>query len=33
MVLDGKIYFYDRDGILVRVEVWKEGKYFGIGQL
>ena len=30
---DGKVYTYDRDGILQRVLVYKEGKYHSEGQL
>ena len=30
---DGKVYKYDRDGILQRVLVYKEGKYHSEGQL
>ena len=30
---DGKVYTYDRDGILQRVLVYKEGKYNSEGQL
>lgn len=30
---DGKVYIYDRDGILLKVKVFKEGIYVGDGQL
>lgn len=30
---NGKYYIYDKDGLLMKVEIWKEGKYFGEGQL
>jgi len=30
---DGKLYKYDSDGILLKVEVWKNGKYHSDGQL
>lgn len=30
---DGRIYIYDRDGILLKVKVFKEGIYVGDGQL
>lgn len=30
---DGKHYVYDQDGILLKVEVYKDGKYFSEGQL
>ncbi len=30
---DGKLYKYDSDGILLKIEVWKEGKYHSDGQL
>lgn len=30
---DGKFYFYDDDGILLRVEVWKNAKFYSEGQL
>ena len=32
-LLDGKVYSYDRDGILQRVLVYKNGKYNSDGQL
>ena len=32
-VWEGKMYFYDSDGILLRVEVWKEGEYLKVGRL
>jgi antitoxin component YwqK of YwqJK toxin-antitoxin module len=32
-LLDGKVYRYDRDGILQRVLVYKNGKYHSEGQL
>lgn len=28
-LIDGKVYHYDRDGILIRIAVYKEGKYVG----
>ena len=30
---EGKLYVYDSDGILLKIEVWKEGKYHSDGQL
>ena len=30
---DGKLYKYDSDGILEKIEIWKEGKYHSDGQL
>jgi antitoxin component YwqK of YwqJK toxin-antitoxin module len=30
---DGKLYKYDSDGILLRIEIWKNGKYNSDGQL
>ena len=30
---DGKLYKYDADGILLKIEVWKDGKYNSDGQL
>jgi len=30
---DGKLYKYDSDGILLKIEVWKNGKYHSDGQL
>ncbi len=30
---DGKLYKYDSDGILLKIEVWKSGKYHSDGQL
>lgn len=30
---DGKLYKYDNDGILLKIEVWKNGKYHSDGQL
>ena len=30
---DGKLYKYDSDGILLKIEIWKEGKYHSDGQL
>lgn len=30
---DGKLYKYDEDGILLKIEIWKEGKYHSDGQL
>lgn len=32
-LLDGKLYKYDSDGILLKIEVWKDGKYHSDGQL
>ena len=29
----GKKYVYDSDGILLKIEIWKEGKYYGAGKL
>lgn len=28
-LIDGKVYFYNSDGILIRIAVYKEGKYVG----
>lgn len=30
---NGKHYIYDKDGILLKIEIYKNGKYFGDGQL
>lgn len=30
---DGKVYFYDSDGILLGISVYRDGKYVGEGQL
>lgn len=30
---NGKLYKYDSDGILLKIEIWKEGKYHSDGQL
>jgi len=30
---DGKLYKYDSDGILLKIEIWKKGKYHSDGQL
>ncbi len=30
---DGKLYKYDSDGILLKIEIWKNGKYHSDGQL
>lgn len=30
---EGKLYKYDSDGILLKIEMWKEGKYHSDGQL
>ena len=30
---DGKYYKYDSDGILLKIEIWKEGKYHSDGHL
>jgi antitoxin component YwqK of YwqJK toxin-antitoxin module len=32
-LFDGKLYKYDADGILLKIEVWKNGKYHSDGQL
>lgn len=32
-LFDGKLYKYDSDGILLKIEVWKYGKYHSDGQL
>ncbi|MFK8044101.1 MAG: toxin-antitoxin system YwqK family antitoxin [Crocinitomicaceae bacterium] len=32
-LFDGKLYKYDSDGILLKIEVWKNGKYHSDGQL
>lgn len=32
-VWEGMFYFYDSDGILLKVEVWKKGKYDANGQI
>lgn len=33
MLYDGRLYIYDEDGLLYKVEVYKEGKYHSDGQL
>jgi antitoxin component YwqK of YwqJK toxin-antitoxin module len=33
LLWDGKHYLYDRDAILLKVEVYKDGKYFSEGQI
>jgi len=30
---DGELYKYDADGILLKIEIWKNGKYHSDGQL
>lgn len=30
---NGKLYIYDNDGILTKIEIWKNGKYHSDGQL
>lgn len=30
---DGKVYIYDEDGLLLKVEVYKKGRYYADGQL
>ena len=30
---EGKYYIYDSDGILLKIEIWKDGKYHSDGQL
>ncbi|UKN03119.1 hypothetical protein K6119_06280 [Paracrocinitomix mangrovi] len=30
---NGKLYKYDSDGILLKIEIWKDGKYHSDGQL
>jgi antitoxin component YwqK of YwqJK toxin-antitoxin module len=30
---NGKRYSYDEDGILIKIEIWKEGNYYSDGQL
>jgi len=30
---DGKLYKFDSEGILLKIEIWKEGKYHSDGQL
>ena len=30
-VISGRIYFYDKDGILVRLEVWRNGEFKEVG--
>ncbi len=30
---EGRLYFYDSDGILLRVEVWKDGVFCRLGEL
>jgi hypothetical protein len=30
---DGKLYKYDSDGILLKIEIWKSGAYHSDGQL
>lgn len=30
---DGKLYKYDSDGILLKIEIWKDGKYHSDGHL
>lgn len=32
-LMDGKLYKYDNDGILLKIEVWKNGKYHSDAQL
>lgn len=32
-LFDGRVYIYDKDGLLLKVEVYKEGRYFSDGQL
>lgn len=32
-VWDGKMYFYDKDGILLNIEIWRNGSYHSDGQL
>ncbi|NRA10936.1 MAG: hypothetical protein HRT57_03150 [Crocinitomicaceae bacterium] len=32
-VRNGNFYFYDLDGILLKIEFWKDGKYYGEGKL
>lgn len=33
MLYDGKLYVYDKDGILLKIEIYKNGKYHSDGQL
>lgn len=33
LLWDGRLYVYDEDGLLLKVEVYKEGKYHSDGQL
>jgi antitoxin component YwqK of YwqJK toxin-antitoxin module len=33
LLWDGKVYEYDRDGILLKVKVYKNGLYHSDGQL
>lgn len=33
LLYDGKLYVYDKDGILLKIEVYKKGKYHSDGQL
>lgn len=30
---DGKMHYYDNDGILLRIEIWKEGKFHSLERL
>jgi len=32
-IWDGKMYFYDEDGILLNIEIWKNGAYHSDGHL
>jgi antitoxin component YwqK of YwqJK toxin-antitoxin module len=32
-LFDGRLYIYDEDGLLLKVEVYKDGKYHSDGQL
>ncbi|MBW7869047.1 MAG: hypothetical protein H3C31_12050 [Brumimicrobium sp.] len=32
-LFDGRLYIYDSDGLLLKVEVYKKGKYFSDGQI
>ncbi|MEZ4922081.1 MAG: hypothetical protein R2780_02810 [Crocinitomicaceae bacterium] len=33
LLWDGKLYKYDEDGILLKIEIWKNGRYHSDGQL
>jgi antitoxin component YwqK of YwqJK toxin-antitoxin module len=33
LLYDGKLFVYDKDGILLKIEIYKKGKYHSDGQL